>query len=549
MNPSSGPDDVAVLHGGPLPDLPVRNLGQTLTRAARSGTAGRVVCLDGTDAPPRVLTYQELLDDAARILTSVRGLGARPGDRVVLQLGDEPDLLAAFWACQLGGLVPVPVAANPPPGSPLSTAEMLAQACAVADRPWVLSTAVAGPVDPGPAAWLGSIEELRAAEPASDFPDVDPEAPAALLLTSGSTGVPKAVMLTHRNILSRAHASALVRGLSRHNRTFNWMPLDHVGGLVMFHVRDVFLGCHQVHARTRWVLQDPLRWLDAISEHRCDTTWAPNFAFGLVIDEAPRMADRSWDLSRLGYVMNGGEAVKPRVARRFLALLGPFGLPATAMHPGWGMSETSAGVVDCVFSARDHGEDERFVPVGRPHPGVSVRVVDDDGRLLRVGQTGRLQVTGPPITSGYYGNPRQNQQSFSDDGWFKTGDLAFVSDGVLTVTGRADDVIEVGGVAYHGHEIEAAVEELPFVEPSFTVVCAGPLATAGAGSLAIAFHHRAGVSTDQDNWRIVAHIAKRFGLPVGRVIPIQKDVVAKTGIGKIKRAQLAQRLETAFDVC
>ncbi|WP_369201064.1 AMP-binding protein [Streptomyces sp. PU-14G] len=541
MNHSAATRGPAVLHGGPLPALPVRHLGEALLRAAKSRTAGEIVCL-GSAAGTRTLSYPRLLHDAARLLGAARARGARPGDRVVLQLVDERDLLTAFWACQLGALVPVPVTATPPPGSPLSAAGLLAGACEVADRPWTLTSTA--PTGPDRSRWLGGVAALRAGDPAVDFAAPAPHDVAALLLTSGSTGVPKAVMLTHHNILSRAHASAGVRGLTRRSRTFNWMPLDHVGGLIMFHVRDVLLGCHQVHARTRWVLEDPLRWLDVLSDHRCDTTWAPNFAYGLVTDEAARVAARDWDLSGLRYLMNGGEPVRPAVARRFLALLAPFGLPATAMHPGWGMSETSSGVVDCVFTPHDHDEGERFVPVGRPHPGVSVRIVAEDGKPLMAGETGRLQVSGAPVTPGYYRAPQQNQRSFTDGGWFTTGDLGYVQDGLLTVTGRADDLLEMGDEVRHGHEVEAAVEELPFVEPSFTVAYSDPAQDRRPGSLVIAFHHRAGVSNDRDNWRIVEHVAQRFGIVVSRVAPVAKEAVAKTGIGKIKRAQLARRLTT-----
>jgi acyl-CoA synthetase (AMP-forming)/AMP-acid ligase II len=526
---------LAVLDGGPLSALPVRNLAEALVRAAGMADAGRIVCLDGS-AVPRELSYSDLLLAAARMLRGLRDRGVRPGDRVVIQVGDQPELLAAFWACQLGGFVPVPLTANPPPGSPLSAAELLTGVCEVVEDPWVISAEGASA-----SRWLGPVEELPADYPAHDFHPSGPDDLAALLLTSGSTGRPKAVMLTQRNVLSRAQATALVRGLSERNRTFNWMPLDHVGGLIMFHARDVLLGCHQVHARTSWVLADPLRWLDVLSEYRCDTTWAPNFAFGLVTDLADRIATRDWDLSRLGYVMNGGEAVKPKVARGFLTLLAPSGLPPTAMHPGWGMSETSSGVVDRVLSIEDSADADRFVCVGLPHPGVRVRVVGQDGRPTRPGEVGPVQVTGLPVTPGYYGNERQNRQSFSQDGWFKTGDLGFISADGLTVTGRADDVIEIDGVAYYGHEIAAAVEELPFVEPSFTVACFD----VSESSLVILFHPRNDVVSDADNWRVVEHIANRFGIKVSRVHPVDKDDIAKTSIGKIKRAQVLNNLATS----
>ncbi|MEV8515128.1 ATP-binding cassette domain-containing protein [Dactylosporangium sp. NPDC051484] len=340
-----------------------------------------------------------------------------------------------------------------------------------------------------------------------------------------------------RIALARAfYKNAAVCGLSAATRTFNWMPLDHVGGLVMFHVRDVYLGCHQVHARIEWVLEDPLRWLAAISEHRCDTTWAPKSAFGLVVDRAVDIAGRDWDLSRLRYIMNGGEPIRVRTANRFLALLRPYGLPETAMHPGWGMSETSAGVVDCVFPA---GLDEatRFIPVGTPHPGVSLRVVDAEDTVVPEGVVGRLQAAGLPITPGYHANPAQNARSFTADGWFRTGDLASITGGVLTVTGRVDDVIEVGGVRCHAHEVEAAVEQLPFVTPTYTIAATAPID--GTEALVIYYHPRSGGGTGEEAWRIVAHVQAALRVAVGRVVPIAKDEVPKTGIGKLRRAALA----------
>ncbi|WP_309111298.1 AMP-binding protein [Saccharothrix sp.] len=518
---------LSMVDGGPLPEPVCRDLVEVLRRAAAAGTGGIVhIGPDGEET----WSYQDLLADAARVLTGLRAAGVHPGDKVVMQVERAPNLLAAFWACVLGGFVPVPVTTSPPPNSAYDAAGLLAGVWGMLDGAWVLADREF------PTSYVGDVDSLRANAPATEFHRPDPDSPAVLLLTSGSTGLPKAVTLTHRNIVSRSAAAAAVRGLTSANRTFNWMPLDHVGGLVMFHARDTYLGCRQVHAPISWVLQDPLRWLDVISAHRCDTTWAPNFAFGLVVDRADRIAGKSWDLSRLGYIMNGGEPIKPRVANRFLSLLAPFGLPSTAMHPGWGMSETTAGVVDCVYPA-GMDEDTRFIPVGVPHPGLSLRVVDEAGEVVPEGVEGRLHVTGLPITPGYYNNPEQNAQSFSADGWFKTGDLAYVRNGVLTVTGRVDDVVEIDGVGYFGHEIEAVVEELPFVAPSYTVAC--PV----NGDLVIFYVPRSGTGSDAEAWRIVDHVSTRMSVPVRRVVAVTADQVPKTGIGKLRRSALAATLK------
>ncbi|GAB3898857.1 hypothetical protein GCM10027612_57790 [Microbispora bryophytorum subsp. camponoti] len=377
---------MSLLDGGAAlaPDVP--DLGAALVRAARAGSAEGIDFIrpDGSESR---MTYRELLDAASRMLAGIRAAGVAPGDTVVLQVADDPELLVAFWACVLGGHVPMPVNAGATAVQREAAPGLLQRVWNGYGKPWVITGAeqpLPREVLADPAwrtAWLGDTHRLLSHSPDGRRHRAEPGDPAMYLLTSGSTGVPKAVVLTHGNVLSRTAGTARVNRMGGANRTFNWMPLDHVGGLVMFHVRDVYLGCHQVHARIEWILEDPLRWIAAMDRHRADTTWAPNFAFGLINDQADRLKEQSWDLSRLRYIMNGGEAIRNGVVRRFLELLAPFGLPPDAMYPGWGMSETSAGVVDCRFSPGDGG-DERYVPVGRPQPGTSVRVVDEHNALV-----------------------------------------------------------------------------------------------------------------------------------------------------------------------
>ncbi|MFD6892825.1 AMP-binding protein [Streptomyces sp. NPDC059957] len=501
------------------------------------------------DATQEHLSYAGLLTDASRVTALLRTSGVRPGETVLLRCGDDPGLLTAFWACVLGGFVPMPVGARRAATGGETADDLLELVWNGYGKPWVISETM--PLTAGDT-WLGPASELlersgrgprddRAATPA--WHQAAPEDTAVLLLTSGSTGVPKAVALSHRNVLSRSAATAQVNRLGPATRTFNWMPLDHVGGLVMFHLRDVFLGCAQLHAPFDWVLEDPLRWLSAADGFGADTTWAPNFAFALVNDHAERLSGQPWDLRRLRYIMNGGEAVRGAAVDRFLDLLAPFGLPRDAMRPGWGMSETSAGVTDCRFAELDL-DGLRYVPVGRPQPGTAVRVVGSRGEDVAPGTLGHLEVRGATVTSGYYRNPAQNLRSFSADGWFRTGDLALVEEGLLTVTGRADDLIECGGTTFHGHEIEAVVEELDFVDPSFTVACAVPAADGADGAeehLAIFYHQRPGTLVDDPAAAIRARVVSRLGVDPAHVIAVGREDIPKTGVGKLRRTQLRDR--------
>ncbi len=191
-------------------------------------------------------------------------------------------------------------------------------------------------------------------------------------------------------------------------------------------------------------------------------------------------------------VMNAGEVVVAATARSFLHALRPFGLPQDVMHPGWGMSETCSVVTDCVLPSEPSGEDESFVSCGLPYPGFAMRIVEERDGVLTVlaeGEVGRLQVRGTSVTRGYHDNAAANAEAFTADGWFDTGDLAFLREGELYITGRAKDVIIVNGVNHYSHEIEACVEELPGVVRSFTAACAvrsDPSAT--TDELALFFH-------------------------------------------------------------
>ncbi|MGL5443929.1 MAG: SDR family NAD(P)-dependent oxidoreductase, partial [[Mycobacterium] stephanolepidis] len=370
------------------------------------------------------------------------------------------------------------------------------------------------------------------------------EAVALLLLTSGSTGQPKGVQLTHRNILSRSAATAQTNAFAPADISFNWMPLEHVGGIVMSHLQDVYVCCQQVHAATSWVLADPLRWLTIVDRYRVTNTWAPNFAFGLIADrlaETPN-ADR-FDLTRLRFILNGGEAIVPRIARRFLRMLEHFGLPRSAMRPSWGMSETSSGVVFSQnFSVETTTDTDEFTELGKPIHGTRIRVVDMDNAAVPVGEIGRVQISGPTVTRGYYADAERTGEAFTADGWFDTGDLGRIHGGALTLTGRAKDIIIVNGVNYSCHAIESAVEESPLVISSYAAAIGVRPPGSDTDVLAIVFSPQPGAAEQE----VLADVRTRV-LAVGPnpelFIPVRPESIPKTDIGKIQRSLLRQRFD------
>jgi acyl-CoA synthetase (AMP-forming)/AMP-acid ligase II/surfactin synthase thioesterase subunit len=500
--------------------------------------------------------YPYIFEQACRILAGLRSVHLQPGEMVILQVEKNPDFVQAFWACVLGGFVPVLVPVPPTYAQANAITGKLAKALQMLDRSLVLtsqnlvSSLTEFAQDCGlHGLRIECVEKCRSFAPELHIHGAQGTDPALLLLTSGSTGMPKFVPLTHGNVLTRAGSVAARHSFSAEDVSLNWMPLDHVGGIVMFHLQDVVLGSKQIHVETELITQSVLKWLDLIDQHRVTITWAPNFAYALVNSQSHEIRRRHWDLSSLRFILNGGEAIVPRTAKKFMQLLEPFGLPKSAMHPAWGMSETSSAVTySDVFLAETTDEAAPFIEVGTPNPGFQTRIVDDRGVVLEEGNIGRLQVMGTSVMSGYLNRDDLNSDLFQEGGWFETGDLGYLRNGSLTITGRRKDVVIVNGVNCHCQEIEVIVEQIEGVEPSYTAACAVRSPHADSDQLAVFFHPGGNRRTADLIAEIRARVAQSAGITPEYVIAVRKEDVSKTSIGKIQRSQMKERFEAGeFD--
>jgi acyl-CoA synthetase (AMP-forming)/AMP-acid ligase II/thioesterase domain-containing protein/NAD(P)-dependent dehydrogenase (short-subunit alcohol dehydrogenase family) len=535
-----------------LPSGYPASLSQALAQSARAYPRHGVTCLDA-DGRGQEQSYAELVTEAARVLAGLRRLGLKPGDCVLFQLDQNPEFIAGFWACVLGGFVPVPISISPTYEQHHNTLAKLRNAWAMLGEPLTLAGSALAPRLQGFAEREGlahfrvaALADLRRHEPAMDWHPSQPDDLALLLLTSGSTGLPKAVRHTHRTLLSWVASVASFCEFTPADVSINWMPLDHVGGIVMFHLRDAVIGCRQVQAMTEPVLQRPLAWLEWIERYRATITWAPNFAFGLINEQEEDLAQRRFDLSSMRFILNAGEAIVSRTTRRFLSLLAPHGLPATAMRPAWGMSETSSAVTFSQrFTLAGTSDQTAFVEVGEPILGTDIRLVDQNDVPVAQGKVGRLQIRGASITPGYHQNPEANQKSYTADGWFITGDLGVMKDGQLAITGREKDIIIINGVNFYSHEIESVVEELDGVEVSFTAACAIRQPGENTDRVAVFFSPRedARLRLPELIKKIRSTVVEKEGVSPDYVVPVAKDQIPKTAIGKIQRAQLKQQFE------
>ncbi len=586
---------LAIVHGNSLPedfDFAIA-LPQLLHKAANETTGIVHLHSDGTEI---FQSYAELLEEAERILAGLRALGLQPQDKVILQLRHNQDFLSTFWGCLLGGFIPVPLGVAPSYKSDNSKANLLFHAWQLCEQPFEnISTCPPYPPTLGgeqfssPQDWgvrgaeinkqvsnrasstiivtdkqlipdiqafldaqIIAVEDLKQNQSDDNWHCTQADDLALLIMTSGSTGVPKGVMLSVRNLLVSAFGMASANGLSREAIALNWMPLEHVASLVMFHLTQVYLGCQQIHVSNEIVLQNPLKWLDLCDRDRVTATWAPNFAYGLINERLQADSKQSWDLSCLRWMGNGAEAVVGKTTRRFLELLAPYGLADNVVSPGYGMSETCSGIVHShQFSLLCAMAHNSFVEVGTPIPGVSLRIVDAENRVVEEGTIGLLQVKGLTVTSGYYKRPEFNCEIFTEDGWFNTGDLGFIQNGRLTITGRQKEVIIINGINYYNHEIEAAIEEIDGVEVSYTAACAVRRDEDTTDKLAIFFN----LASSDDDFiletikKIRKVVTSKIGIYPDYLIPVEKDVIPKTALGKIQRKELVRRFESGeFDL-
>ncbi len=525
-------------------------LSETLRRAVLQSPEKGVMYIQSNESEI-FQSYPALLEEAERVLAGLRKLGLKPQDKVIFQFEECRDFVTAFWGCVLGGFVAAPISVAPNYQEQNATVNKLQNAWQMLDRSIVLTSESLAPRVRSMSDFLKldnfrvvTINDLLVNDRDRDWHESRTHDLALLMFTSGSTGLPKGVMLSHYNLLSRSAGSAQINGFSSEDVTLNWMPLDHVAGIIYFHLRDVFLGCQQVHAPTQLVLHDSLKWLDWIDRFRATITFAPNFAYGLVNDRQDEIAQRHWDLSSMGFILNGAEAIVAKTARKFLQLLSLHGLPTTAMVPAWGMSETSSGVTySNSFSLDSTKDDDAFVEVGTPIPGLSMRIVNSEGHIMTEGAIGHLEVKGTTVTHGYYNNPELNLEAFTSDGWFKTGDLGFLRRRRLTLTGREKDVIIVNSVNYYSHEIEGVVEQIDGVTTSYTAACAVRVPNVDTDKLAIFFHP---ISFGNDSLiallqKIRKEVVKKIGVTPDYLIPVEVHDIPKTEIGKIQRLQLSQR--------
>lgn len=517
------------------------------------------------------MTYRELRSRVLRFGAALRHRGVGEKTPVLLQCDRVDNFVVSFWGCITAGCPPVPMRQIPLIQSHAEVRKMRNTWDLFGEPPVVTDESHKEPLIQLMSSWskkqprVFSVREMDGCGELKESPTVDPETTAMFLLTSGTTGQPKAVAYRHENILANIIPTVKWKGLTSSEVILNWMPLQHAGGLFSQHVLAVYLGCEQVLTEVDQFVTNPLNWVKWISDYKVTYTWAPNFAFSLLNRLDIQDPGKEWDLSSLRFLLSAGQPVSPDTMSAFFEKMRPLNLSPEAFCPQYGMTEASGPItfgegIDPVLYVDKRSLDQRirevppedpesvcFTDLGPPLPGLAVRIVDGKERVLPEGIIGRIQLRGPSIVSSYFAHSEENRPVFSEDGWFSTGDLGFLrpgKEGHLVITGREKDILIIRAKNHYNHEIEAIIESVEGVIPTFAAVGAAGCTTDGDDRLAIFF------SPEDSDPVFSLHVAREiseqvrlhFGIAPDWIIPLSREEFPKTASGKIQRPLLIEAL-------
>lgn len=531
------------------------------------------IILYGKDGEPEIITYAQLATGARHLAASLQAKGTKPGQSVALMLPTGRDYLFSFFAILYAGAIPVPI--YPPVRLSQIEDHLLrhtailsnAQAVMLITLPKAKPLAALLRLQVNTLRRVTTVEELAAIQPppfrrvAQKGDDI-----AFLQYTSGSTGSPKGVMLSHVNLLTNIRAMGRRITVGTGDLFVSWLPLYHDMGLIGAWLGSLYHAIPLVLMSPLSFLARPERWLWAIHDHKGTISAAPNFAYELSISKIDDKALAGLDLSSWRLAFNGAESVSAKTLRRFFERFAPYGLSAKALAPVYGLAECSVGLalpphpreplIDRIrreaLSRKgqaiptDIGDPsaQEVVACGQPLDGHEIRIVDREGKELPDRREGLLQFRGPSATCGYMNNPEQTRALITD-GWLNSGDLAYRADGDIYLTSRSKDLVIRGGHNIYPYELEQAVGELPGIRKGCVAVFGSADTQSGTERIIVlAETKESGPERRAELEQRIHKLATGIlAMPPDRVVLCRPHTLLKTSSGKLRRAATCAQFE------
>ncbi len=563
--------------GRPFP-MPPSTLTEALERAAVHFPDRGIAVFDSRGRAHQRRSYPEVFAAAQQAARRWVGSGVEPGDRVLISIPTSWAFLDAWLGVLLCGALPIAVAPGAAMGAAASQirkidglVERIGPRRALVTAGFQRSAAMTSEAARTLSVALTPDELAAMAAGALSSPSPKAADVAFLQLTSGSTGLPRAVSISHRaaihNIMSSDEAIGAPHGGPAHRWAESmvaWLPLHHDMGLVGTLFQSVVGGLDLWLLPPGAFLARPRKWLEHLGQHGATFAPAPNFGYQLCVERLDSENRAGLDLSNWRAAMTGAEMVRPETVAAFCEAFIPHGFRPEAFRPCYGMAE---GTLALTFDVKGKGVRTRPLPhgassstdlteivcVGEPIADTEVRIVDAGGRTVADGEIGEVIANGPSLFSGYFNDPEATAESLRE-GWLWTGDLGFLHQGELFITGRLKDVLIVRGTNLMPHEIEWLAE---------SVTGGGGALRSGAFSVArgaageepvvvVEVQERDPEKLRAMRQEIRSNIGRTLSLPVADLVFVRRGRIPKTTSGKVQRRVLRdqylrgeiERLET-----
>jgi fatty-acyl-CoA synthase len=563
MQPTPTTNDRLTLRRGDFTALP-----EALDHAAGGRTGYNFYSARGDLTA--VLPYRELREQAVATARGLIAAGLPPRARMVLVADTDPDFIVLFLACQYAGILPVPVAVPTTLGGHTAYVAGLrrqlegcgasAAAASAALLPLLREAAEGLAVG-----LIGAPADFYALPPSgADLRPFGGDDPAYLQYSSGSTRFPLGVDIRQRALVANVQGMVL-GGVAAviGDRGVSWLPLYHDMGLVGFVLGPLLYQGSVDLIATRDFARRPLVWPMVMSRNGGTVSFSPSFGYELTAQRAVGDALASLELHRWRVAGIGGDMIQPAVLDRFAAAFAPCGFRANAFLPSYGMAEVTLGVSfaevgrgvhidrvereiladrgEAVPASAGNGAGARdLVICGPPLPGHRVEIRDEQGRALPERRLGRICVHGPSVMAGYFNEPEATAEVLTPDGWLDTGDLGYLVDGAVVISGRSKDLIIINGRNIWPQDVEWEVESLPGVRKG-DVAAIATEAPGGGERLTLLVQCR-----DNDPARRAALVREIEGL-TKRTVAVEPFVVLiaprglpHTSSGKLSRSRACQ---------
>jgi fatty-acyl-CoA synthase len=507
------------------------------------------------------VSFRTLANEIYRYASALQTLGLSKGDRLGIVIPENRPFIATFLGALVAGLIPVPMY---PPLSLGRIESWTENATGILNVARVAGIVTSDEIRPllwtvaarADAELVTPPQLMNSRENGRTVVEVDPDELAFLQFTSGSTAAPRGVMVSHRNIAQ--NCAGIIGELlqsATHDKGVSWLPLYHDMGLIGFVLAPLFAARPVVFLATTSFLKRPSLWFELIHSHRATVTFAPNFGYALAMRRVTSQELARWDLSCLRVVGCGAEPIDPGVLRGFIRHFAVAGLKPESLRPCYGMAEATLAVtcardgtalqtdiVDAEYLrtsgiariSREGVAHVELVGCGTAFAGHAVRVIDESGRPLPERTVGEIEFRGPSVTSGYFGDSDATASTYRGDA-LKTGDLGYLADGQLYITGRKKDLIIIRGQNYAPQDIEWSVSHVGGTRRG-NVVAFARSGRHGTEELVIVCE-----ATGGDAASVAAAVRTRisddFGLSVADVVVLPPGCLPKTSSGKVQRSR------------